>query len=179
MFSVINVAEPGYPRSWGQGNRATDCVLPALVPLPSADQLPRLMVDFPATKPVSIEKQGFSLWKKFFLFIPCDFCTQVEHSATVSFPRHHWGTPADHPVPVGSEVIVRRDGSGEIVTPTSEEAKKLTPEVGIVMGVTKDGDYMVGLLKAKEVVSVPIEHVSVSLNRFQGPTQYRFEDFGN
>lgn len=106
------------------------------------------------------------------------FFTQIDHSATVSFPRHHWGAPAEHPVPVGSEVIVRRDGAGEIVSPITEEAKKLTPEVGIVMGLTKNSDYMVGLLKAKEVVSVPIQHISVSLNRFQGPAEW-LEDSGN
>jgi hypothetical protein len=59
MFSVIDVAEPGYPRSWGQGHLATEFVPPALVSLPSADQLPRLMVDFPATKPVSIYSKIF------------------------------------------------------------------------------------------------------------------------
>jgi hypothetical protein len=78
---------------------------------------------------------------------------------------------------VGSEIIVRRDGPGEIVSPSHEEAKKLTPEVGIVVGVTQEGDYVVGLLKAKVVVLVPIKHVAVSLNCFQGPSMPKFVEY--
>jgi hypothetical protein len=78
---------------------------------------------------------------------------------------------------VGSEIILRRDGRGEILSPNQEEAKKMTPEVGIVMGHSPDGYYVVGLLKAKEVVMTPIEHVAVSLNRFHGPTQPKFVEY--
>ncbi len=85
--------------------------------------------------------------------------------------------PAEHPVPVGSEIILRRDGRSEILSPNHPNAKKMTPGVGIVMGVSTDGYYIVGLLKAKEVAMSPIEHVSVSLNRFQGPTQSKFVEY--
>ncbi len=95
----------------------------------------------------------------------------------ISFPKPHWGVPAEHPVPMGSEIILRRDGRGEILSPNQEEAKKMTPEVGIVMGFSPDGYYVVGLLKAKEVVMFPIEHLAVSLNRFQGPTQPKFVEY--
>ena len=78
---------------------------------------------------------------------------------------------------MGSEVILRRDGRGEIVSPNNPDAKKMTPEVGIVMGTSTDGYYIVGLLKAKEVVMTPVENVSVSLNRFQGPTQSKFVEY--
>jgi hypothetical protein len=77
---------------------------------------------------------------------------------------------------VGSEIILRGDGRGEILSPNQEEAK-MTPEVGIVMGFSPDGYYFVGLLKAKEVVMSLTEHVAVSLNRFQGPTQPKFVEY--
>jgi hypothetical protein len=105
------------------------------------------------------------------------FGFQFDHEAEISFPKPHWGVPAEHPVPVGSEIIIRRDGRGKVVSPNHEDAKKLTPKVGIVMGTTNEGDYVVGLLKAKEVVLVPIEHTSVSLNHFQGPSMPKFIEF--
>jgi hypothetical protein len=50
LLLVISLQNAGYPRSWGQGFKAIAHVAPDLVPLPSADQLPRLMTDFAATR---------------------------------------------------------------------------------------------------------------------------------
>ncbi len=49
---LISLQDAGYPRSWGQGFKAIAHVAPGLVPLPPADQLPRLMTEFAATRPV-------------------------------------------------------------------------------------------------------------------------------
>ena len=52
FFAVVNLQDAGYPRTWGQGFKAIPHVSPDLVPLPPADELPRLMTEFAATCPV-------------------------------------------------------------------------------------------------------------------------------
>ena len=74
--------------------------------------------------------------------------------------------PVETPVPVGSEIIVRRDFLGKVTLD-----RKYPEEVGFIFGHTDDGAYVVGMLQGTEVILVDEEMFMVSIRRYQGPTR--------
>jgi hypothetical protein len=77
--------------------------------------------------------------------------------------------PVADVLPVGTEVIIRRLQNGAI----SEAFKnmKRAPEIGFIFGRADSGEYVVGLMKSKEVLLVPEGYFSVSIRRYSGPTR--------
>jgi hypothetical protein len=49
---VVNLAKPGYPKTWGKDFAVVEPVVPEFVVLKNGTALPRLMSEHPATNPV-------------------------------------------------------------------------------------------------------------------------------
>jgi hypothetical protein len=49
---VVDLAKPGYPKTWGKDFAVVSPVVPDWFVLKSGESLPRLMTDILATKPV-------------------------------------------------------------------------------------------------------------------------------
>jgi hypothetical protein len=91
---------------------------------------------------------------------------QFDNAASIQHPVLELDYPIETPVPVGSEIIIRRDLLGKVTLD-----RKYSEEVGFVFGHTDDGAYLVGLLKGSEVILVEEEMFMVSIRRYQGPTR--------
>jgi hypothetical protein len=53
IFVVVSLAKPGHPRTWGVDLKPVPHVVPEFVVTKAGNDLPRLIVEEPAVKPVS------------------------------------------------------------------------------------------------------------------------------